>query len=283
MRKEYDFSKGKRGAVIPSPGKTRITIMLDDDVIEAFRKQAEAKGTGYQTAINEALRASIGKDEVPLTVRKLREVLRQELRASSGAADPGEKLEGAVRGAAVGAVAAPVLGASTGAAQRALGKRAAVNEVKRLAPERDDLRAAAQALYRQADNLGVVLKPQTVSSIQGQLAAAAQDLGFHPGIHPKVAVALEDFADLAKPGTTPTLARLEQQRRILGSAAKSLEPDERRIASELIDHYDDAIQGLKASDVHAGNYVQAGATLKRARALWKKQAKLGTIDEATQD
>ncbi len=83
MRKEYDFSKGKRGAVIPSPGKTRITIMLDDDVIEAFRKQAEAKGTGYQTAINEALRASIGKDEVPLTVRKLREVLRQELRASA--------------------------------------------------------------------------------------------------------------------------------------------------------------------------------------------------------
>jgi uncharacterized protein (DUF4415 family) len=37
MREEYDFSKAKRGAVIPSPGKTRITIMLDDDVIEHFR------------------------------------------------------------------------------------------------------------------------------------------------------------------------------------------------------------------------------------------------------
>ncbi len=54
MRKEYDFSKGKRGAVIPSKGKTRITIYLDDEILDSFRKQAEAKGLGYQTIINEA-------------------------------------------------------------------------------------------------------------------------------------------------------------------------------------------------------------------------------------
>lgn len=79
MRKEYNFSKGKRGAVIPSPGKTRITIMLDNEVIEAFRKRAEAQGTGYQTAINEALRVAIGSDDAPLTVQMLRQILRQEL------------------------------------------------------------------------------------------------------------------------------------------------------------------------------------------------------------
>jgi len=87
MRKEYDFSKGKRGAVIPSPGKTRITIMLDDDILEHFRAEAEAKGTGYQTRINAALRAVINdtrtrtRDDEPLTVAKLRKVLREELRA----------------------------------------------------------------------------------------------------------------------------------------------------------------------------------------------------------
>jgi len=86
MRKEYDFSKGKRGAVIPSPGKTRITIMLDDDVIEFFRTRAEAQGTGYQTMINAVLRevSSTGKgkttDERPITVTVLRKVLREELR-----------------------------------------------------------------------------------------------------------------------------------------------------------------------------------------------------------
>jgi len=88
MRKQYDFSKGKRGAVLPSPGKTRITIMLDDDVIEFFRKEAEARGTGYQTMINAALRAALskpraaGREDQPLTVSVLRKVLREELQAS---------------------------------------------------------------------------------------------------------------------------------------------------------------------------------------------------------
>ena len=86
MRNEYDFSKGRRGAVIPSPGKTRITIMLDDDVIEAFRARAESEGIGYQTLINSRLRAAISgtkeKPQKPLTVATLRRVLREELHAS---------------------------------------------------------------------------------------------------------------------------------------------------------------------------------------------------------
>ena len=79
MRKEYDFSRGKRGAVIPSPGKTRITIMLDDDVIEAFRAKAEAAGRGCQTLINEALRTSLAENERPLTAKVMREIVREEL------------------------------------------------------------------------------------------------------------------------------------------------------------------------------------------------------------
>lgn len=86
MRKEYDFSKGKRGAVIASPGKTRITIMLDDDLIEYFRAKAEAQGTGYQTMINATLRATVAEakgkavaEDQPVTVAALRKVLREEL------------------------------------------------------------------------------------------------------------------------------------------------------------------------------------------------------------
>jgi uncharacterized protein (DUF4415 family) len=88
MRKEYDFSKGKRGAVVPSPGKTRITIMLDDDVIEHFRAAAEAQGVGYQTMINATLRVALpaakgkGSDNRPVTVDVLRKVLREELRTT---------------------------------------------------------------------------------------------------------------------------------------------------------------------------------------------------------
>jgi len=85
MRKEYDFSGGKRGAVIPSSGKTRITIMLDDEVLAYYREHADSSGIGYQTMINAALkncvhRAKTGDEE--LTVAKLREVIREELHAA---------------------------------------------------------------------------------------------------------------------------------------------------------------------------------------------------------
>lgn len=85
MRKEYDFSSGIRGAVVPSAGKTRITIMLDNEVLDYFRTRAEILGAGYQTMINAALKSAVERtrgEEEPLTVAKLREVLRQELNAA---------------------------------------------------------------------------------------------------------------------------------------------------------------------------------------------------------
>jgi hypothetical protein len=81
MRKQYDFRKGKRGAVLPpAPGKTRITIRIDDDVLEWFRDQAESAGGGsYQAMINEALRGvtTDGPTKIESVVRK---VVREELR-----------------------------------------------------------------------------------------------------------------------------------------------------------------------------------------------------------
>ena len=79
MLREYDFSKGKRGAVIPQKGKTRITIFIDTDVLEWFRDEAEREGRGYQTAINQALRNYIKQDRRPLQ-DIVREVVRKELK-----------------------------------------------------------------------------------------------------------------------------------------------------------------------------------------------------------
>lgn len=77
----YDFSQGTFGAVVqPDPGKVRITIQLDEDVIEGFRKQVNAAGGGnYQTLINKALREYIGARAEPLE-ETLRRVIREELR-----------------------------------------------------------------------------------------------------------------------------------------------------------------------------------------------------------
>ncbi|WP_375328455.1 BrnA antitoxin family protein [Microcystis sp. BLCC-F210] len=81
-RKEYDFSKGKRGALISSTGKTRITIYLDDEILAYFREQTETAGMGYQTLINEALKQYIqSPSERSLTQSDLRRILREELSA----------------------------------------------------------------------------------------------------------------------------------------------------------------------------------------------------------
>jgi uncharacterized protein (DUF4415 family) len=61
-------------------GKTRITIYLDDDVLGKFRVRAEREGRRYQTLINDALREAASPESAPVTVKKLREVLRKELR-----------------------------------------------------------------------------------------------------------------------------------------------------------------------------------------------------------
>ena len=85
MRKQYDFSKAKRGPVVSVPkGKSRITIRLDDDVLDWFREQVDAAGGGnYQTLINDALRTYVTERKRPLEL-VLRRVVREELRRAQG-------------------------------------------------------------------------------------------------------------------------------------------------------------------------------------------------------
>ncbi len=87
MRKEYDFSKARRGGILPvATGKTRITIRIDDDVLEWFRQQVhEAGGGNYQTLINQALRRVKEQAAEPLET-VLRRVVRDELRRKPGRA-----------------------------------------------------------------------------------------------------------------------------------------------------------------------------------------------------
>jgi uncharacterized protein (DUF4415 family) len=90
MRKEYDFTGAKRAKDVPhlaklqaevARGKSRITILIDDDVLTAFRARAEREGKGYQTLINSALRAAVAPEAAPVTVEALRRILREEMKA----------------------------------------------------------------------------------------------------------------------------------------------------------------------------------------------------------
>ncbi len=90
MRKEYDFTDARRAKDVShlaklqeevARGKTRITIMIDDDVLAAFRARAEREGKGYQTLVNAALRVAVMPGSEPVTIDALRRVLREELRS----------------------------------------------------------------------------------------------------------------------------------------------------------------------------------------------------------
>jgi uncharacterized protein (DUF4415 family) len=85
MKSKYNFAGGKRGPVVKTPaGKTRITIRLDDDLLQWFRKQVHAAGGGsYQTLINAALREYVETKREPLEAT-LRRVLREELPKAAG-------------------------------------------------------------------------------------------------------------------------------------------------------------------------------------------------------
>jgi uncharacterized protein (DUF4415 family) len=88
MKDRYDFSKGKRGRVLPAQpepeGKTRITIRLDQDIVDRFFRMAEESGgkAGYQTLINAALRDYLD-GKVPKFEDTLRRIIREELNSSA--------------------------------------------------------------------------------------------------------------------------------------------------------------------------------------------------------
>jgi uncharacterized protein (DUF4415 family) len=86
MKQQYDFSKGKRGRIVPPQpepqGKTRITIRLDDELVDYFLKEADKSGgtMGYQTLINDALRQFV-EGKVPKIEETLRRIVREETKA----------------------------------------------------------------------------------------------------------------------------------------------------------------------------------------------------------
>ena len=88
MKQSYDFSKGKRGRIVPPEpeplGKTRITIRLDEDLVDHFLRESDAYGgeVGYQTLINQALRQHV-EGKAPKLEETLRRIFREEMRVAS--------------------------------------------------------------------------------------------------------------------------------------------------------------------------------------------------------
>jgi hypothetical protein len=188
----------------------------------------------------------------------------------AGTAEGGveERLRGAAEGAAVGGATGGVLGAAGGV----LANRAA----RKAVPSLQDLDDQAKALYTTARNAGLVVKDASFSQFADDLALAAKQAGIDPTIHPKATAAVQRVVQ-AK-GTQPTLDELDLLRRVAGGAGKSIEADERRIATVIIDKVDDYLGGLRPTDVAAGDAKLASDTITQARGLWTRMKRGEAIE-----
>jgi hypothetical protein len=185
-----------------------------------------------------------------------------------------EALKGAAWGGAMG-TAGPAVAAGAGKVARALAERLRPGEQ---APTIEALRAAAGKAYQAADDAGVVVGQKAVADTADDIASLVKNTGYHPKLHPRIGVALEEL-EAAK--TAPqSLTALEQLRRIVKTAGKSLDPDERRIAGEIVDTLDDRLASLKPADVVAGDADKGVAALKEGRELWSRMRKSEMIEEA---
>jgi len=189
--------------------------------------------------------------------------------------------------AATGGAAADVTGQLGGGpvAQLAAGLAGSVGPAvaanalrpRALPPTTEQLRGHANAAYKAADDSGLVIAPNSFATRVAAIAKTVGDEGIDPTLHPRATAALNR---LQQAGAQPvTLQQAETLRRVVKSAASSIEPDERRIAQIMVGELDDYIQTLRPSDVLAGNASAATSALREARNLWSRMSKAEAIED----
>jgi hypothetical protein len=169
------------------------------------------------------------------------------------------------------------LGAVTGGATGAVGAKMAQSVARKAIPSTEQLKQMGSAAYKAAEDAGVVVHKGIMADAIDDIAAAAGKAGIDRTIHPKASAALARLME-AK-GTEPSLSQIDQLRRILKGAASSIEPDERRVASIMIDKLDDFVSGLSVKDVVSGDVLKATSSLNQGRDLWSRMRKGEMVDE----
>lgn len=192
--------------------------------------------------------------------------------AARGLGD-GEGAEDRLKRAAVGGVGGAVVGGAMGA----LGARMAKTQANKAVPSVDDLKAASQAAYKEADDAGLVVANKGFGDTVDDIATALHGEGLDETLHPRATAALARLEKAKEAGSDLNLKELDTLRRVAGAAGKSADADERRIASILIDKLDDFMEGLTPGDIVAGDAEKGIAALGKARDLWARKAKGETI------
>jgi hypothetical protein len=141
--------------------------------------------------------------------------------------------------------------------------------IAKTAPAVEDLASQSSALFKQAKESGVELNPQYFSNMMRSVGKDLRAEGYDSRLMPKVGVALEEMQNAKIPKDFEELSTL---RKFIQNAQKSVDPDERRIASILKAEFDDYIANIPESSIVGGN-KQGLKAWKEARDTYSKMSK----------
>ncbi len=185
-------------------------------------------------------------------------------------------LEGA--GSLVGAMGTPV------ALPRAAATAAPA--VAKTIPTIADIRTAATAAYKTAEDAGVVVKPDAFNAFVADLGTSMDKAGLDKGLHAAATRSVARLGEEAESGEPLTLEKLETLRRVAKSgvqlAQKNGTDDEIRLANNVVKKIDNFVENLDADSLAAGDPKVAVPALKDARALWRKNARMSDIQDIVQ-
>ena len=197
-----------------------------------------------------------------------------EKRAYNLASGAGDEIEN-VPGATAAFTALMMLPAAIGMRRRSVAKKNKATTTE--TPALETLRQEADALYKRADAAKAAVKSDSFKSAMDAIERRLYEEGFDPGLHPKTAAAWNNLQ--GKVGNNQTLKGTEVNRKIINGARAANEADDARVASIMMDTYDDWLSSLSKNDMVFGDAAAAGI-YKEARGLWSRKMKSDEIEWA---
>lgn len=172
-----------------------------------------------------------------------------------------------------------LIGGATGGLTGAVSGKMAQNAANKTIPTADKIQAASRAAFKESDQAGVVISHKSFADKFDDIAVKLHKEGLDKTLHPRATAALVRLEEAAR-GGTPMLSEINTLRRVVGGAASSPDPSERRLAMIMANKLDDWLVNLKPSDVVAGDAIKGVSALNKAKKLWNQQSKDRLVAEA---
>lgn len=168
----------------------------------------------------------------------------------------------------------PLYGAATTLATGAAGSVKRPQKQEALSTQALDRIATDR--YDQLQRSGVQLKTDEFVNAMDDIAKGLRQEGYTPKAFPKVAGAIEELTSTAQPKDWTELQAL---RKMIRSGQKSIEPEERRMASILLDDYDNYLMTVPKESIAAGDMKNAGQLWSEARNAYSKMKKAEVFED----